>query len=165
MEPPLTFDAIGDAAAFEAALPVLRQLRGAVPDDALRARWRAAAAQGYRLIAARRGGALAGLAGLRVIEDLCHGRSLYVDDLVVCESVRSGGVGAALLAECERIGRAEGCDVLRLASGFPREAAHRFYEREGLPKTGYVFKRAIAPAPSTPDPAASPSAAAEGGLP
>lgn len=54
-----------------------------------------------------------------------------VSALVVSDTVRSQGVGAALLAAAEQQARAAGCVQLELSSGERRVDAHRFYEREG----------------------------------
>jgi GNAT superfamily N-acetyltransferase len=51
--------------------------------------------------------------------------------LVVDESVRSTGIGAALLRAVESWAREQGHDRLRVRSNVVRERAHRFYAREG----------------------------------
>ena len=51
--------------------------------------------------------------------------------LVVDETVRGAGVGAALLAAAEDWARAQGFATMRVRSNVIRERAHRFYEREG----------------------------------
>ena len=66
--------------------------------------------------------------------------------LVVDESVRSGGVGAALLAAAEAWARGAGFATMRVRSNVLRERAHRFYEREGYAriKTSAVFRKSLA---------------------
>jgi GNAT superfamily N-acetyltransferase len=51
--------------------------------------------------------------------------------LVVDESARGVGIGAALIRAAEAWARAEGCMRMRVRSRETRERAHRFYEREG----------------------------------
>jgi len=51
--------------------------------------------------------------------------------LVVDETARGTGVGAALLAATEDWARAQGFATMRVRSNVIRERAHRFYEREG----------------------------------
>jgi GNAT superfamily N-acetyltransferase len=45
---------------------------------------------------------------------------------------RSGGVGAALFEELERLGRVAGCARVELDSGKGNQAAHRFYHRQRM---------------------------------
>ena len=52
--------------------------------------------------------------------------------LVVDESVRGGGIGAALLEAAEEWARGVGCAHLRVRSRVERERAHRFYQRAGF---------------------------------
>lgn len=66
--------------------------------------------------------------------------------LVVDESVRGSGVGAALLAAAEDWARAQGFASMRVRSNVIRERAHRFYEREGYAriKAQAVFRKPLA---------------------
>lgn len=79
------------------------------------------------------------VAGFRIGESLSWGRFLYVDDLVTSETHRSRGHGARLLSWLRDYAIAEGCQQLHLDSGIQREDAHRFYEREGMSKSGFHF--------------------------
>lgn len=65
--------------------------------------------------------------------------------LVVDESVRSVGVGAALLTAAEGWARAQGFATMRVRSNVIRERAHRFYEREGYEriKAQAVFRKTL----------------------
>lgn len=65
--------------------------------------------------------------------------------LVVDETVRSAGVGAALLAAAEDWARAQGFATMRVRSNVIRERAHRFYEREGYEriKAQAMFRKAL----------------------
>jgi GNAT superfamily N-acetyltransferase len=51
--------------------------------------------------------------------------------LVVDESSRGVGIGAALIRAAEEWARSEGCVRMRVRSRDTRERAHRFYERAG----------------------------------
>jgi len=57
--------------------------------------------------------------------------SLCVDQLLVDESKRSGGIGKALMARIEEIARAGGFGLVALHSQAHRSRAHVFYERLG----------------------------------
>ncbi|GAB1484319.1 hypothetical protein MASR2M78_31370 [Treponema sp.] len=59
----------------------------------------------------------------------------YLRLIAVDESARGSGIGAALLAEFERRGKAVGRDYCLLVSGF-NERAIAFYERHGYVKRG-----------------------------
>lgn len=54
-----------------------------------------------------------------------------ISALVVDESVRGAGIGAALLAVAEAICQARGVTQVELSSSMHRLDAHRFYERAG----------------------------------
>ena len=66
--------------------------------------------------------------------------------LVVDESARGLGTGAALLAAAEDWARRQGFAAMRVRSNVLRERAHRFYEREGYAriKAQAVFRKALA---------------------
>jgi GNAT superfamily N-acetyltransferase len=65
--------------------------------------------------------------------------------LVVDERARGVGVGRELVAAADAWAGARGCRRLMVATRITREAAHRFYVREGfsLDKTSHIFERPI----------------------
>lgn len=124
-------------------LPVLRELRPHLTDDALRSLYREGHGQGLRFLAAYLDGTCVGVAGWRIVVNTSAGRKLYVDDLVTASSHRSGGVGRALLAELERRAREQRCAVLDLDSGVQRHDAHRFYFREAMTISSFHFAKPL----------------------
>jgi GNAT superfamily N-acetyltransferase len=90
------------------------------------------ASDGLELLALREHGVVRAVATYRVMNMLYCGRMLYVDDLVTDERSRSRGHGARLLARLKDEARAQGCTQIQLISHVKREAAHRFYLREGF---------------------------------
>jgi GNAT superfamily N-acetyltransferase len=123
---------------------VMYQLRPDIPRDRYAAFVRRLMEQeGYRLVAISENGRVSAVAGYRIMEMFYCGRILYVDDLVTDERVRSRGLGRQLLDWLKDAGRRENCAELHLDSRLHREAAHRFYEREGLAKTCYHFAAAL----------------------
>ncbi|MDF1553964.1 MAG: GNAT family N-acetyltransferase [Deferrisomatales bacterium] len=136
-----------------ACYPVMRELRPQVPESEFVSRVRSQEQRGYRLAVVDDGDGIVGVAGFRIAENLAWGRFLYVDDLVVLDTQRSRGCGARLLAWLRDRAVAEGCQQLHLDSGLQREAAHRFYEREGMAKAGFHFAEALTP--NNPVPSAS----------
>lgn len=125
--------------AIAACYPVMRELRPHVGEQELLSRVRAQQAVGYRLACLRTEGAPVAVAGFRIGENLAWGRHLYVDDLVTLPDRRSMGYGSALLKWLRTHAVEHGCAQLHLDSGLQREAAHRFYEREGVVKSGFHF--------------------------
>jgi GNAT superfamily N-acetyltransferase len=63
----------------------------------------------------------------QLTEDTCA----EILGLVVDESARGGGIGAALVRAAEGWAHTAGCTRVRVRSRDTRERAHRFYEREG----------------------------------
>lgn len=119
---------------------VMRQLRPDVsPDEYVPAVRRLMAQEGYRLVAVTEDGQVRAVAGYRLMEMLYCGRILYIDDLITDERVRSRGFGRQLLDWLKEAAGAQRCTEVHLDSRVNREAAHRFYEREGFAKTCYHF--------------------------
>jgi len=67
-----------------------------------------------------------------------------VVNLVVDKNSRGGGIGKELLAAIEQIASDNGCVYIEVASSKRREAAHRFYEREGFESTHYKLTKELA---------------------
>ena len=70
-----------------------------------------------------------------------------IGGLVVQEGVRGGGIGRRLCQEAERWTREQGIAQIRVTSRSTREAAHRFYLRDGYQqvKVSMVFEKTLAP--------------------
>lgn len=131
----------GDAD-VEAVYPVINELRTQLSLGTFSARYRGMHQEdGYRIVGLFEGDECRAAAGYRIILNLAHGRSLYVDDLVTAERWRSRGYGAALLGYLVDLAHERGLDAVRLDSGVQREDAHRFYEREGFAFISKHFRR------------------------
>jgi GNAT superfamily N-acetyltransferase len=67
----------------------------------------------------------------------------YVYAMVVDERYRGQGIGTDLI--CEAINKSKECGFKRieLDSGFPREKAHKFYEKLGFEKRAYLFSKIL----------------------
>jgi GNAT superfamily N-acetyltransferase len=129
-----------------ACFPVMVLLRPHLADaDELVARVARQRGDGYRLLAAWRGGKPVALAGWRITENLVHGRFLYVDDLVAGEEERRRGLGARLLDAVAAEGRRAGCRRLVLDTAIDNFLGHRFYYRQGLLARALRFSRELAP--------------------
>ena len=88
-------------------------------------------AQGYRLLALRVDGQVAGVAGFRLVDGLSRGRYLQIDELATVPAQRRRGHAAALLHWLAAHARAQACAALQLHSSYPRHAAHRLYLQQG----------------------------------
>jgi GNAT superfamily N-acetyltransferase len=78
-------------------------------------------------------GRLLGMAACHAIPLLHrHAPTCRLIVLVVSDSARRTGVGAALVERVEAEGRRLGCDRLEVTSSGDRDAAHRFYEALGF---------------------------------
>jgi GNAT superfamily N-acetyltransferase len=128
---------------WDAALPVLQQLRSHLTPELLEEVLREGEPQGLRFTALFEGDRCLAVAGWRVVVNTSAGRKLYVDDLSTAHTARSKGHGGALLAELARRGREAGCRAIDLDSGVQRHAAHRFYLRERMDITAHHFSRAL----------------------
>jgi GNAT superfamily N-acetyltransferase len=132
-------------AEIAACFAVLKQLRPHIADEAeLLARVRRQQDGGYHLLAAWRNGEVIGAAGYRLQENLISGRFVYVDDLVVLDGERRGGIGARLLDEVARLAKEAGCGRLTLDTGLDNALAQRFYFRWGLLSSALHFGRRLA---------------------
>jgi ribosomal protein S18 acetylase RimI-like enzyme len=57
---------------------------------------------------------------------------LEIEQLLVAERYRQRGIGAALVAEAERLARAAGIARIKLESEISKSGAHVFYEKLGF---------------------------------
>lgn len=124
---------------IEACYPVMQALRPHIAADEFIGRVRRQEEAGYRLAFLDPGQGPAAVAGFRFGENLAWGPFMYVDDLVTLPALRSRGYGAQLLSWLKGHAAENGCRQLHLDSGAQREAAHRFYEREAMVRTGFHF--------------------------
>lgn len=126
-----------------ACFPVVAQLRPHLRQEDFVDRVRRQARGGYQLAAGQANEKLVCVAGFRPLEQLAHGKILYIDDLVTADDVRSSGYGLQMLDWLLEYARAHECDELQLDSGVQRFAAHRFYFREGMHIHAYHFRKAV----------------------
>lgn len=63
-----------------------------------------------------------------------------IEELIVSSKYRSNGIGKKLLENAIDYAKNNNCEVIELTSGFSRERAHKFYEKNGFTKGSYKFK-------------------------
>jgi len=114
--------------AFGRLVPQLSRSAPAPGADQLRA---IVGREGNQLLVARLDGAIVGTLTL-VVFPIPTGLRAWIEDVVVDESARGHGVGAALTREAVRLARKEGAKTVDLTSRPSRAAANRLYERLGF---------------------------------
>ncbi|MDQ1245125.1 MAG: hypothetical protein QG565_1466 [Campylobacterota bacterium] len=82
-------------------------------------------------------------AGIAIQTNLYHKRHLYVFDLVTDEKHRGEKYGAMMLEYLNDYAKMGMCENIVLSSGFQREDAHRFYEKNGFCKKSFVFLKSV----------------------
>lgn len=79
------------------------------------------------------------LAGYRRLDNMIHGRFLYVDDLITLHGERGRGCGERLIDALRDLGRTQQCARLVLDTALSNALAQRFYFRSGLLALGLHF--------------------------
>lgn len=67
----------------------------------------------------------------------------YVYSMIVDGAFRGKGIGTDLLKRILESARERNCKKVELDSGFPREQAHKFYEKLGFEKRAYLFSKDV----------------------
>lgn len=122
---------------------VMSQLRPKLSAAEFASRVEVQRREGYRLAFLEHEGTVVAVAGFRMMHVLWSGKTMYVDDLVTDEAVRSRGFGEALMTWLMERARQEGCETFSLDSGTHREQAHAFYFRQGLRITDFHFQKTL----------------------
>ena len=106
---------------------------GYAPDDAeFRRRFDGVrATAGHRIIVAEEAGVIAGVLHVFERPALDKGCEAVVQALVVDDTMRSRGVGEALMHEAEAWAASRGLPATSLYTSIKRDRAHAFYERLG----------------------------------
>ena len=109
----------------------------------VRKRLAALAKAGQHVLVAERG-AVVGLLTTSTMQVLHRPRPVgRISMMVVAESERGNGIGAALVAEAEARLKAAGCGLVEVTSNAKRLRAHAFYERLGYERTSYRFAKGL----------------------
>ena len=97
----------------------------------------------YKMIGIMDGEELIAYAGVAVQTNLYHKRHLYVFDLVTDEKYRAKGYGKMMLEYLVDYAKMGMCENIVLSSGFAREDAHKFYEKNGFDQKSFVFLKTL----------------------
>ena len=100
---------------------------------------------GQRLIVGEHAGRIVATAQLTILPGLSRqgARRALVEAVRVVADLRSQGLGAALMAECEARARAAGASVLQLTTDKSRLRAHAFYDRLGFTPSHIGYKKPL----------------------
>jgi GNAT superfamily N-acetyltransferase len=82
-------------------------------------------------------------AGVAVQTNFYHKRHLYVFDLVTDKKYQGKGYGKMMLDYLVDYARMGMCENIVLSSGFVREDAHKFYEKNGFDKKSFIFLKTL----------------------
>lgn len=125
------------------AYPVLSQLWPVDDRETYRTYLQQMTDEGYRLFALREDDTVVSVAGVFVYVSTWYDEYLWVHDLVTDAAYRSEGYGQRLLGYLEGWARERDLTTMILSSGLNRPDAHQFYERIGMEKVGYRFKKSL----------------------
>jgi len=128
-------------------LPLIEAHNPKIPPAELRCSLEAMIPKGYHCIAAFDGDTIIGVAGYWLIHRFYSGEYMDVDNVVVDETLRSRGTGAALMAWLEDHARRLGCRSIMLDSYVTYARAHRFYFRLGYEILGFHFRKVLTKSP------------------
>lgn len=126
-------------AEFAAMYPLILQLNNDMSQATFAQRLSAMREKGYRCAGAFDGAKLVGVAGFWVGVKFWCGKYIDMDNVVVDETARGGGVGEKITQWILEEGRRLGCDKAGLDCYVTHHAAHRFYFRQGYKILGYHF--------------------------
>jgi GNAT superfamily N-acetyltransferase len=82
---------------------------------------------------------------LTILAGLSRGgsRRALVEAVRVAADLRSQGIGARMMADCEARARAAGATIIQLTTDRSRTDAHRFYERLGYQASHLGMKKPL----------------------
>ena len=104
----------------------------------------AMAAEGRAVLVAELDGAVVGCLSTSAMRVLHRPAPVgRISMMVVDETWRSRGIGAALVRAAERALAAQGCYMVEVTSHVRRTEAHRFYERLGYDKSSVRLAREL----------------------
>lgn len=140
---PRLVDLTVDDPRWDAALPVLQELRPDLTAETLAQVLREGTPQGLRFTAVFVGDSCVAVAGWRVLANMSVTRKMHVHDLATSSAYRSRGYGSLLLTALKERAREAGCRVIDLDSGVQRFDAHRFYLREKFDIISHHFSHRL----------------------
>lgn len=97
----------------------------------------------YKMLGIMEHDKLVTYAGVAVSTNLYHKRHLFVFDLVTDKMYIGKKYGTMMLEYLYDYAKMAMCENIVLSSGFQREDAHKFYEKNGFKKSSFVFIKSV----------------------
>ncbi len=99
----------------------------------------------HQLIVGEDEGRVIACCQLTILAGLSRGgsRRALVEAVRVAADLRSQGIGARMMADCEARARAAGATIIQLTTDRSRTEAHRFYERLGYQASHLGMKKPL----------------------
>lgn len=128
---------------FPLILPLIEKHNAKIAPEELRRRLEEMIPKGYHCIAASEGGVIVGVAGYWLLCRFYSGLYMDVDNVVVEETRRSGGIGAAMMDWLENHARTLGCHSVMLDSYVTLARAHKIYFGRSYEILGFHFIKTL----------------------
>jgi GNAT superfamily N-acetyltransferase len=134
-----------ESADAEAAAKLSAEFGYPVDPAVMKQRIQSLARESQTVIVACQRGNVVGWIDVGLVVHLQSGESAEIGGLVVSETCRNQGIGGQLVSAAERWAQGRGVGRVLVRSQIAREAAHRFYLRQGYErtKTSAVFVKAL----------------------
>lgn len=100
-------------------------------------------AEGYRLVGVRVDNQVVAVASYIITPHPTYYRELQIHDMATLPKHQSHGYGAKLLVEIEKIAAKDRCGRCYVNSRTVRDAAHRFYKRNGYVQYSIGFVKLV----------------------
>ena len=125
-----------------ATYPLVRQLNRDLEEDAFKHIQDEMLQEGYACIGAfDKQNNLCGMIGYYISHRFYCGKSLRIDNIVVCRSMRNQGIGEALMHWIDDKAKQEGCCAMVLDAYVENKRSHDFYLKQGLSIVGLHFMK------------------------
>jgi GNAT superfamily N-acetyltransferase len=123
--------------------PFIRQLNPAITKTAFNQSLKEMLPLGYRCIIALDGKNPIGACGIWTANRFWCGRFMEVDNVVVDQKARSGGIGKHMMDWVEKEAKRTNCKLVIADSYTHNVASHRFYSREKYIIKGFCFVKEL----------------------
>ena len=124
-------------------IPALQRLDPRLASDLLAGRLAEMQQRGYLCVGIYDGDQLIGISGLWLLTKYYVGRHLEMDNVVIDEAYRSGGIGERLIAWVEDYARAAGCRAIELNVYVANQRGNRFWQRNGFVILGHHYQKIL----------------------